>query len=170
MYDKNEVLSLLKKMHISYKMKEHLPVYTMEEMETAGILREGRVCKNLFLRNQKGKKHFLVCLPEEGRTDLKELGELLGGERLSFASEGRLLRYLGVTHGAVSPLGVLNDESRSVHVVIDESLTAWDAIGIHPNDNTATLWLSPQDLLEVLRQFGCAFTILKITGSICRSG
>ncbi len=94
-YYKEEIKQNLENKGIQYRILEHPAVYTMAEMEQLGIFREGRVCKNLFLRDQKGKQHFLVSLPEEKQVDLKDLGEKLGGQRLSFASEERLQKYLG---------------------------------------------------------------------------
>ena len=133
----------------------------MAEMEQLGIFREGRVCKNLFLRDQKGKQHFLVSLPEEKQASLKDLGEKLGVQRLSFASEERLQKYLGVTHGAVSPLGILNKETHSVTFVLDREILQWDAVGVHPNDNTATVWLSPQTLQALVNEAGNHSTLTK---------
>ena len=161
-YYKNEITALLEERGIPYRMMEHEAVFTMEEMDACGISREGRVCKNLFLRNAKGKIHYLVSLPEEKQADLKALGAMLDGQRLSFASEERLQKYLGVTHGAVSPLGVLNDSSNSVIAVLDEEILSWDSVGVHPNDNTATIWLAPSDLEGLLRGSGNPLRILKI--------
>lgn len=159
---KQEILDLLNRQGIPYRCKEHPPVFTMEEMTQQGILEEGRVCKNLFLRNHKGNRHILVSLPAEKHADLKNLGALLDGERLSFASEQRLQAHLGVGHGAVSPLGILNDEGHAVTVLLDEELLGWDAIGVHPNDNTATVWLAPEDLLSLLRSAGNPLLIRRL--------
>ena len=94
--------------------------------------------------------------------NLKELGVLLGGERLGFASESRLQKYLGVSHGSVSPLGVLNDDTNSVQVFLDSDILKWETIGVHPNDNTATIWLKPDDLKRLLEKSGNPYTELKI--------
>ena len=153
-YYKTEITELLNQEHIPFQMKEHEAVYTMEEMEQQGLMQYGKVCKNLFLRNNNGKKHFLVSVPEEKQVNLKELGELFGGERLGFASENRLQKYLGVSHGAVSPLGVFNDETNSVQVFLDADILKWETIGVHPNDNTATIWLKPEDLKRLLEMSG----------------
>ena len=161
-YYKEEIRHMLENKTIGFRMLEHPAVYTMQEMQELGILREGRVCKNLFLREQKGKLHFLVSLPEEKQVNLKTLGEQLGGQKLSFASEERLQKYLGVTHGAVSPLGVLNDETHSVMVVLDSEILQWDAIGLHPNDNTATIWLTPEVLRSILDETGNPCLVLDI--------
>ena len=159
---KKEIQEMLTAQGIAFRMLEHPAVFTMQEMEEQGIVREGPVCKNLFLRNQKGNQHFLVSMPEEKQVSLKDLGERLDGQKLSFASEQRLQKYLGVTHGAVSPLGVLNDETHSVMVVLDEDVLGWDAVGVHPNDNTATIWLSPADLQALLSATGNPCRVLKL--------
>lgn len=139
MYGKQEVYKLLESNGIAFEKLGHEAVYTMEDMEKAGIVGKGTVCKNLFLRDAKGKNHYLVTVPEEKRVDMKILAGQIGSTKLSFASVERLEKYLGVEQGCVSPFGVLNDESRSVAVVFDEDLRSDKAVGIHPNDNTATV-------------------------------
>ncbi|MCH5349680.1 MAG: prolyl-tRNA synthetase associated domain-containing protein, partial [Oscillospiraceae bacterium] len=133
---------------------EHEAVYTMEDMEKAGIVGKGTVCKNLFLRDAKGKTHYLVTIPEEKRVDMKSLAENIGSTKLSFASAERLTKYLGVEQGCVSPFGVLNDESQAVIVVFDNDLQNDKAVGIHPNDNTATVWLAFSDLHKIIKEHG----------------
>lgn len=151
---KQEIYQLLQEKKIPFDCLEHEAVHTMEEMDKAGITRKGTVCKNLFLRDAKGKTHFLVTVPEAKRIDLKQLSEQLGSSRLSFASAERLSRYLKVEQGCVSPLGILNDESQSVLFIADEDLKQDPAVGVHPNDNTATIWLDFQDLLNLIQEHG----------------
>ncbi len=153
MSNKEKIYELLAAEGVNYDCLEHVPVYTMEEMDAAGITAKGAVCKNLFLRDAKGKVHYLVTVPEETRIDLRTLGEKLG-TKLSFASAERLQKYLAVEQGCVSPLGVLNDESKSVIVVFDGSLRGSAAVGVHPNDNTATIWLAFADLERLIKNHG----------------
>lgn len=153
-YGKQEIYALLEKKGIPFEKLEHEAVYTMEDMNRAGITGRGTVCKNLFLRDAKGKNHYLVTVPEEKKVDLKELATQIGSTKFSFASAERLQKYLGVEQGCVSPLGVLNDESRLVTVVFDADLQGNDAVGVHPNDNTATIWLSPNDLCRIIKEHG----------------
>lgn len=154
MYNKEAVYALLGDKGIAYECMEHPPVYTMEDTEAAGITKKGAICKNLFLRDAKGTSHYLVTLPGAKRVNLKELAEQLGSSKLSFASAERLQKYLGVAQGCVSPLGVLNDESRSVVVVFDQDLPDGGAVGVHPNDNTASIWLTFADLRKIIEQHG----------------
>lgn len=151
---KQEVRDLLDAKKISYEWMDHAPVFTMEEMDAAGISQKGNVCKNLFLRDAKGKNHFLVVMLEEKRADLSKLAEQLDSTKLSFASPERLEKYLGVRQGSVSPFGILNDEAHQVLVVFDKDLATKPLVGVHPNDNTATLWLQFRDLEAIIRETG----------------
>ena len=153
-YGKEEVLKLLVSQEIPFEKLEHAPVYTIEEMAAAGITAKGTVCKNLFLRNAKGNVHYLVTVPEERHIDLRTLAEKLGSTRLSFASAERLEKYLGVAQGSVSPFGILNDAEGSVILVFDKALREDPAVGVHPNDNTVTLWLAFADLYKILAEHG----------------
>ena len=154
MYGKQEVYKLLESNGIAFEKLEHEAVYTMEDMEKEGNVGKGTVCKNLFLRDAKGKNHYLVTVPDEKRVDMKMLAGQIGSTKLSFASAERLEKYLGVEQGCVSPFGVLNDESRSVVVVFDEDLKSDKAVGIHPNDNTATVWLPFLSLNSLIAEHG----------------
>ena len=153
-YGKTEIYNLLDQKGISYDKLEHAAVFTMEEMDAAHITDKGNVCKNLFLRDYKGNNHFLVTAPENKRVDLRALAETLESSKLSFGSPERLDKYLGVTQGSVSPLCILNDENAEVTVIFDEDLKSETAIGVHPCDNTATIWLSFTDLLKIIEDHG----------------
>lgn len=148
------VLQTLEQMGIPYEMTEHEAVYTMEQMEAQHLCEQGEVCKNLFLRDQKGKRHFLVTLQRDKHADLAALREKLGSSKLSFASEERLHKYLGLEKGAVSPFGLLNDQEHAVEMVFDRDLAGNGRLGVHPNDNTATVWISYDHLKQVLERVG----------------
>ena len=155
MWGVKEICALLKEREIPFFLEEHPAVYTIEEMEQLGIEREGgTVAKNLFLRDNKGKRHFLVVMEKSKQADLKALRELLGSTALSFASEERLMRFLGLSKGSVTPFGVLHDEAHQVEVILDNDLQNACWIGVHPNINTATLWIAPGDLERILRECG----------------
>ena len=160
-YDKEKTLAFLDGQGIAYEKLEHQAVFTVEEMDLAGISAKGGVCKNLFLRDAKGKKHYLVVAPEEKRIDLSALPAQLGSTKLSFASAERLEKYLGVAQGSVSPLGILNDQAHEVQVVFDRDLCNAERVGIHPNDNTATVWLSFKDLEKLIEKAGNKISYIK---------
>jgi Ala-tRNA(Pro) deacylase len=145
-----KVLEALDGLGIPYVRHEHPPVATVEEAEKHWGGLTGAHCKNLFLRNYKGNRHYLVIAPVSRGIDLKRLNAALGEDRLSFASPERLRRWLGLEPGSVSPFGLVNDETRHVRVVCDEALRASAALGFHPNVNTATLEISLADFEKFL--------------------
>jgi Ala-tRNA(Pro) deacylase len=151
-FDKNSIYALLNSKNIQFSYTEHRPVYSMEESDTLKIPAGAVICKNLFLRNNNGKQHFLLTVPADTPVDLKELAVKLASSRLSFASAERLEKYLGLQSGLVSPFGLLNDTSKSVIFVSSKNLPPSVIIGIHPNDNTATVWLTFGDLLALLSE------------------
>ena len=159
MFGKQEIKTFLEEKKITFTWVEHKAVYTIEEMEELGLESMDEIAKNLFLRDQKGKRHFLVVVKGEKQVNLKELGEKLG-TRLSFASEERLEKYMGLKKGSVTPLGVLNDETCAVEVFFDEDFFKMEKIGVHPNENTASVYLSPDDLLNIIRGHGNALEII----------
>jgi len=151
-FDKNSIYALLNNKHIHFTYTEHRPVYSMEELDALKMPADAVICKNLFLRNSNGKQHFLLTVPAATPIDLKQLATSLDSSRLSFASAERLKKYLGLQSGLVSPFGLLNDTSKSVIFVSSKNLPPSAIIGIHPNDNTATVWLTFGDLLALLSE------------------
>lgn len=155
MEQKNKVYELLNSYKIKYRIVEHPAVFTIDDM---GALENFPdicyVAKNLFLRDEKGRRHFLVVMDQEKKADLKDIRRQLGTSNLSFASEDRLMEHLRLTKGSVTPLGVINDDGNTVEVVFDSDLTGKDIIGVHPNDNTATVLLSYHDLFKVIQTHG----------------
>lgn len=149
-----EVYDYLKKNKISFETIEHEPVYTMEEMDAYGITKKGNICKNLFLRDAKGRRHFLVVLEKDKTADLKYISEQLQTTKLGFASDERLEQYLGVTKGAVSPMGLIHDEDGDVEVVFDKDFMFEKRFGCHPNENTATIILDFKDLKKLIQKNG----------------
>lgn len=153
--DKMEVYEFLKKKNISFEITEHEAVYNMEELSQVDLPYPTRDAKNLFVKDDKKRNYYLISLKGEKRLDLKAFRKQHETRPLSFASEEDLGRLLGLTRGAVSPLGLLNDDSQRVIFYLDEEFFEEDSIiGIHPNDNTATVWLKTEDLAELIREHG----------------
>lgn len=161
-YDKQGCIKFLDDNNIKYEKVEHEPVFTMEDMDAAGITKIAPVAKNLFLRNAKGDKNYLVCVPEEKKVDLMKLAMALGSTKLSFGSAERLTKYLGVVQGSVTPLGVLNDENHEVTVAFDQSFMGKEKIGFHPLENTATCFISFADIKKIVENNGNKFMCIKI--------
>ncbi|MET0015699.1 YbaK/EbsC family protein [Oscillibacter sp.] len=159
---KEQVFEFLEQEKIPYDVTEHEPVYTMEDMERVGLDKLGTLCKNLFIRDAKGKSYFLITASNDTAINLKELGEKLGAGKVSFASAERLQQYLGVTAGCVSPFGVLNDAEHKVEVIFDQKLQGEKRLGVHPNEHDATVWISFSDLQKALKKTGSSVKILKL--------
>src|SRR6478672_2996414 len=139
--EEQPVLARLEQLGIPFDRYEHPPIATGDEglEHWEGI--DAVHCKNLFLRNQKGTRHYLVILPVTKRADLRAVADQVGDGKLSFASPERLMTYLAVTPGSVSPFGLINDRERHVGVFLDRELKQAPRISFHPNINTATLVL-----------------------------
>jgi Ala-tRNA(Pro) deacylase len=145
-----KVYEALAGLGIVYSRREHPPVFTVGEAAVHWEGIPGAHCKNLFLRNKKGNHHYLVVAECAKRVDLKALAKVFHDDRLSFASDERMRRFLGLQPGAVSPFGLLQDEKKEVIVVLDEDLRTAEAVSFHPNVNTATLTIAYADLEKFL--------------------
>lgn len=146
MNNRENILERLNQLNIPYELKEHTAAFTMDELEALGLNSENTICKNLFLRDYKGKRHMLVALRGDKQADLVLIRSEINSTRLSFASAERLEKHLKVSQGSVSPLGLINDESTNVEVYFDKDLKGAEKLGFHPNDNTATVYLSFESL------------------------
>jgi len=144
------VYAALDALNISYERHEHAAVFNAEDAAKFWDPIRGLQCKNLFLRNKKGDRHYLVVLEISKRADLKEIVKLVGDDRLSFGSPERLMAELGLTPGSVSPFGLLNDADGSVRVLLDQDLRGADRLIFHPNINTASVVVSWADLERFL--------------------
>lgn len=157
MNNKEKVYKYLDQHNISYNVSNHPPIYTIEALDEYDISNKDKIAKNLFLRNDNGKKHYLITIRQDKTVDLKDLREKIGSSRLSFASEERLMEHLGLTKGSVTPLGVINNEDKKVEVYFDKDLVDEEIIGVHPNENDATVWLSYQSIKQVIESIGNVF-------------
>lgn len=156
-----KLYTYLEQLGICFTRHEHPPVYTVEEAELYWRDIPGAHCKNLFLRNSKGNRHFLVVIEHSKKVDLNKLAEKTAAGKLSFASAGRLEQYLGLETGAVSPFGLVNDrQKRDVELVLDQDLKKYAQVNFHPNVNTATLTISYFDFERFLES--CGQTIIYI--------
>ena len=151
---RQKVYDYLNQLGFAFSVTEHPAVFSIDEMKSLGLFLKGDVCKNLFLRDSAGKRHFLVTLPNDKVAPLKVLQQTLGTSRLSFASQERLAHYLNLVQGEVTPLGILNDDECEVELVFDAALEGNPCLGVHPNDSTATVWISFADLYRVVEAHG----------------
>jgi Ala-tRNA(Pro) deacylase len=157
-----ELYQLLQNLTIAYEYHEHPAVATIEDAKLHWIdLNSGR-CKNIFFRNHKGDRHYLVILEHLRQLNIRDLEKRLRQGKLTFASDQRLKKYLGVEPGSVSPFGLINDETHHVHVFIDEKLNEFDRLAFHPNLNTASLVVSKNDLIRFLNHLGNSWEFIKL--------
>lgn len=152
--EKEQVLSLLENKGIPYRLIHHAAAHTIDEMDELGVENGEEIAKNLFLRDDKKRNYYLICLQKDKTADLKALRQTLGCRPLSFASESDLQQYLALPKGAVTPFGALNDTEHKVHLRFDSTLAGFAAVGVHPNDNTATVFLKLADLMGLLQGLG----------------
>lgn len=159
--NKQETYQYLKDHNIPFEITEHRAVYNMEELESIDLPYPEGDAKNLFVRDDKKKNYYLITVKGDKRVNLKDFRKAHGLRPLSFASPEDLKKYMDLTPGAVTPLGLLNVEGAPITMYLDAEFKD-SIIGIHPNENTATVWLQGDDLVELLRENGCEVEIVEI--------
>jgi Ala-tRNA(Pro) deacylase len=157
-----EVLSYLNGRNIPYDLYEHPPVPTVEEALPYWKDIDSAHCKNLFFRNHKGNRHFLVILDHRRQLNIKDLEQKLKQGKISFASPKRMERYLGLGAGSVSAFGIINDHDNHVHLFIDEALQSSARISFHPNENNATLVILFASFLRFLESSGNSYEFIAL--------
>ena len=161
--NKEEIYDCLNSLRIPYEVTEHKAVYTMAELVDVVFPYPESLAKNLFVRDDKKHNYYLIMVKGNKRINLKEFRRNNGTRPLSFADESDLMSVLALAPGSVTPLGLLNDKDCKAQLYLDEEfLNASEIIGIHPNDNTATVWLHTKDLIRLLREQGHNVHIIKI--------
>ena len=160
MRGQKELYDILEKLSISFEYHEHPPIPTIEAARVYWQEYNSGRCKNIFFRNHKGDRHYLVILEHLRQLDIHDLEKKLKQGKLSFASDKRLRKYLGVDPGSVSPFGLINDFERNIHVFIDAKLNDSQRLAFHPNINTATLVVSKKDFLRFLDNVGNSYEFL----------
>jgi Ala-tRNA(Pro) deacylase len=156
------VYNALEKLNIKFDYYEHPPVPTIEDAKKYWVDISAQHCKNIFLRNHKGNKHYLVIIDYRVEVNMHNLESKLKQGKLSFASEQRMMKYLGITTGSVSPFGLLNDENDHVHLFIDKSLKNAEKISFHPNLNTASIVISFTDFIRFLNYAGNSYEFIQL--------
>jgi Ala-tRNA(Pro) deacylase len=161
---KDECLQFLKE-RVPFSIYEHPAVYNMEETHAIHLPHEEWIAKNLFLRDDKKQNYYLIAVHGSRKINLKALQKEIGSRRLTFASEADLERYLGVKQGAVTPLGLLNDVEHKVKFYLDTEFRKRQ-IGMHPMENTATVFLDAEALMNLLHAMGCEGNWLSLQSAL----
>jgi Ala-tRNA(Pro) deacylase len=162
MRGQKELYALLEKLAISYEYHEHPPLATINDAIIHWKDYNSGRCKNIFFRNHKGNRHYLVILEHLRLLDIHDLEKRLRQGKLTFASDKRLKKRLGLEPGSVSPFGLINDTEKNVHLFIDEKLQESERLAFHPNVNTATLVISKTDFLRFLDHTGNTYEFIKL--------
>lgn len=161
--NKQNVYALLDENGFWHEITEHKAVYNMAELAEVECPYPEADAKNLFVRDDKKRNYYLITVKGDKRVDLKAFRKAYGTKSLTFASPEELSAILGLIPGAVTPLGVLNDEERKVKLFLDrEFLDAPGLIGVHPNDNTATVWMKTEDLIALVKEHGTEVELAKV--------
>jgi Ala-tRNA(Pro) deacylase len=147
---------------IKYEYHEHPPAPTVEIASVYWKDLDATHCKNLFFRNHKGNRHYLVILEYRQELNIRDLEQRLRQGKLTFASPERMMKYLGVTPGSVSPLGLINDKEHHVHLFIDQKIKNSESISFHPQINTASVVISYADFMKFLNHCGNSWEYVKM--------
>ena len=157
-----DIYELLDSIDVSYERFDHPAVFTVNEAKLLSPEMDGASTKNLFLRDKKGNRHFLVTVPQDKQVDLKELSSILEASRLSFASPDRLNKYLGIEPGSVSILALVNDPKKTVEVFVDNELWNSETILCHPLVNTSTLAIPRHGMEQFLEKTGHTLRLVEV--------
>lgn len=162
-YQKQEIYDYLKINNIWHEITEHDAVFNMEELDTVELPYPDHDAKNLFVRDDKRRSYYLITVKGDKRIDFKEFRKAYGTKPLSFVKPDELADILGLIPGAVTPFGLLNDSEKKVVFYIDAAFKDGSGlIGIHPNDNTATVWLKAEDLIRIIQENGNEVNVVAI--------
>lgn len=161
--NKEEIYEFIKNKNIWYEITKHKAVFNMEELKDVVLPYPESDAKNLFVRDDKKKNYYLITVKGSKKVNLKEFRHRNNIRSLSFAREQDLMSIMQLIPGSVTPLGLLNDKDLKVIFYLDKDfLNGNQIIGVHPNDNTATLWLKVNDLINIIKEHGNSVNVVEI--------
>ena len=159
------VYDFLDHLGIEYKRVDHEPAFTMEVCEEIDKMLQATICKNLFLCNRQKTDFYLLMIPGDKTFKTKELSHQIGSARLSFASPQDMEKYLDITPGSVSVMGLMNDHDNAVRLLVDEDVLKGEWVGCHPCINTSSLRIKTKDMFgPVIKAMHHDMTVVKLTG------
>lgn len=160
---KTEIYEFIKNKNIWYEITEHKAVFNMDELNEIEIPYKEYDAKNLFVRDDKKRNYYLITVKGNKRVDLKDFKNKYETRPLSFASEADLMSIMNLIPGSVTPLGLLNDKELKVKFYLDKDfLKDKKIIGVHPNDNTTTIWLKVEDLISIIKEHGNIVNVVEL--------
>ena len=161
--NKEQIYEFIRSKNIWYEITEHKAVCNMDDLSRINIPYPESDAKNLFVRDDKKRNYYLITVKGNKKVNLKEFKKSNNTRNLSFASKEDLMNILCLIPGAVTPLGLLNDKDLKVSFYLDKDFVYDNSIiGIHPNDNTATIWIKVNDLINIIKDHGNIVNIVKI--------
>lgn len=152
----------LDKMGIEYEYYEHPEAPTIEIAAQFYRGEDTTLCKNLFFRNHKGNRHYLVIMDSRHQMDIHSIEKMLRQGKLSFASSERMMKYLGLRPGSVSLFGLVNDKDHEVTLFVDKGLVNVKRVSFHPNDNHASLVISSSDMFKFIENIGNEWQVVDL--------
>ena len=161
--NKQQIYDYLNQENVWYEITEHEAVYNMAELSNIEIPYPEYDAKNLFVRDDKKRNYYLITVKGDKRVNLKEFRKNNNTRPLSFASADDLMEIMGLILGALTPLGLLNDTGCKVTLFLDNDFIGdLGLIAVHPNDNTATVWIKANDLVTLIQQHGNTVNFVRI--------
>lgn len=158
---KEDIIRILDDKNIEYEIIEHKAVYTLEDMLECDLPHPEQIAKNLFVRDDKKRKYYLITCLGDKKVNLKEFRKEHGTRPLTFASEDDLMSGMGLTRGAVTPFGILGNEEKDIIVFMDKDYEN-KLMAIHPCDNTATVYLNARDVAKLIKEHGNELHYVKL--------
>lgn len=162
MESKQSVFDFLDRHGITYTWYEHPEAPTIEIARNYWQDDGSKHCKNLFFRNHKGDRHYLVVFDSAQNLAIHDLEHRLRQGKLTFASEQRMERLLGLRPGSVSPFGLINDTENHVHLFMDRNLEHFEAYSFHPNDNRFTVVIPRGEFMKYLAAVGNSYEFIEL--------
>lgn len=158
-----EVINVFNKLGIDYTLVRHIAIFSRaDEEKVKDIDFKGEICKNLFLKDKKNNRFYLVSLPVFKRADLKKISDEINSHRLSFGNEEELWEKLHIKPGSVSILNVIGAPNTDVTFVIDKEIMGYDNVSFHPNDNTASIAFSPKNIEKIMKEYNKTYMFLEV--------
>lgn len=162
MVGQEKVYTVLRELGIEFDYVEHPEAPTIEIAKKYWTNLDSTHCKNLFFRNHKGDRHYLVVFDCDHDLAIHDLEKMLKQGKLSFASEARMEKYLGLRPGSVSPFGLVNDEEHHVYAFLDKNLLKAKKLSFHPNDNRASLAIKLDDFIRYMDWVGNGYEWIEL--------
>ncbi len=157
----------LDKLNINYDRVDHIEADDMETCLQIEKVLQAPICKNLFLCNRQQTQFYLLMMPGDKVFKTKELSGQIGSARLSFANAEQMGKYLDITPGSVSVLGLMNDSENSVQLIVDEDIKKDEYIGVHPCINTSTLKIKTSDMFDKITDaLGHNYMTVNLVGEV----